>query len=157
PFAQLSSIPLETRRTCGMSGVVQLSVPPGVGPGDTLLFDYEGTQMSTVVPNGVSEGMDFHVEVESAAGLGSTDRKEGGKASEEAGAPAGPQEQMQQYMDGRAASGDIMDQFASWMERENVEEAYEAFIEANASKMQGSNGAEGEQDHSWWPLYQVLT
>ena len=131
-----------------MTSLVEVTVPAGVDPGQSVEFEFNGSILYAQVPEGVCEGLVFQVEVGEAAG-------EPAPIAGELAAQAALEQRFQQYVDERASSGDLMDRFVLWFERENMEEQFEAFIQANASEMHGSDGVEGEQDHAWWPLYQV--
>mmetsp|Transcript_6037 Transcript_6037/g.15975 ORF Transcript_6037/g.15975 Transcript_6037/m.15975 type:complete len:128 (+) Transcript_6037:54-437(+) len=50
----------------------------------------------------------------------------------------------------------LMDQFAQFMEQQDVESRVNRFVEAHASEIaQIAQGLDGEQSHDWWPLYQL--
>ncbi|KAL1511653.1 hypothetical protein AB1Y20_005038 [Prymnesium parvum] len=126
--------------------LVDVAVPAGVRPGELLEFEFNGALLSATVPEGLSEGASFVVEVATAAGGPEVVREP---------APGEVEQQLQHYVDERAASGGLMDKFVAWVERENIEAAYEAFIAAHAAEMRGNGGVAGEQSHEWWPLYQA--
>ena len=145
-----------------MTSLVDVTVPPGVEPGGSLEFEFNGTILFATVPEGLSEGMIFQVEVADTAGAPEVVSEyepevSDGVTGEELAAAAALEQRLKDYVEERAGTGDIMDMFVAWFERENIEEIFEAFIEANASQMYGSasRGLEGEQDHNWWPLYQA--
>ena len=141
-----------------MTSLVDVTVPPGVEAGGSLEFELNGTILFATVPEGMCEGMVFQVEVTDAAGAPEVITEyESEVAGEELAAAAALEQRLKDYVEDRAGTGDIMDMFVAWFERENIEEIFEAFIEANAHQMYGSasSGVEGEQDHAWWPLYQA--
>jgi len=112
-------------------------VPAGVSAGETVAFaDEHGNQLEAVVPDGLVEGDTFQVEV-----------------SESGETRPLPVQQLVSYMDERAASGDLMDKFAAWFEREMVGDVIDKFIERNAHLI-GTASSDSEQSHEWWPLYQ---
>uniref|UniRef100_A0A7S3AGP2 BART domain-containing protein n=1 Tax=Haptolina ericina TaxID=156174 RepID=A0A7S3AGP2_9EUKA len=119
-----------------MTSLVDVTVPARVAAGQEVEFAFGTSTLRAVVPDGVSEGMVFQVEVAEASGE--------------------PEvvERLLSYVDSRASSGDIMDRFVAWFERERIEEAFEAFVATHAHVLSSSGGVEGEQDHAWWPLYQ---
>ena len=67
-------------------------VPPGVGPGEPVAFEdaATGRSLEAIVPEGLSEGETFQVEVD-----------EDGTVH--------PIEALNSYVSGRAASGEVMD------------------------------------------------
>jgi hypothetical protein len=112
-------------------------VPPGVGPGDAVAFqDSEGVTLEALVPDGLSEGDTFQVQVGSDGQVH-------------------PMAKLNEYVEARAASGDLMDAFVAWFEREAVGEQVDSFITANASRIGAvPNVGDGEQSLEWWPIYQ---
>jgi len=111
---------------------VELTVPAGVAAGDPLEFEHDGTLYNAVVPDGLGEGDIFQIEVSAAHPAGSfTD-----------------------YLQSRAASGDLMDRFVAWFESHGIEEQFETFLAEHAHLVKGA--ADGsEQSHEWWPVYQT--
>ena len=111
---------------------VDLTVPAGVAAGDPLEFEHDGTLYNAVVPEGLGEGDIFQIEVSAAHPAGSfTD-----------------------YLESRAASGDLMDRFVAWFESHGIEEQFETFLAEHAHLVKGA--ADGsEQSHEWWPVYQT--
>ena len=111
---------------------VDLTVPAGVAAGDPLEFEHDGTLYNAAVPDGLGEGDVFQIEVSAAHPAGSfTD-----------------------YLESRAASGDLMDRFVAWFESHGIEEQFETFLAEHAHLVKGA--ADGsEQSHEWWPVYQA--
>ena len=116
--------------------LLDVAVPPGSGPGETVSFeDSYGNTLEVVVPDGVIEGESFQVEID-----------EGGNVN--------PLKALNDYVNARAESGDVMDKFVAWFERESVGEKIDRFVEVNAATI-GSADASSEQSLDWWPLYQA--
>ena len=80
--------------------LVELTVPPGVAPGDLLEFSHEDVLYNATVPDGLSEGDLFQIDVADAAPK--------------------PVE-LGNYLQERAATGDLMDRFAFWFEENEIE------------------------------------
>ena len=111
---------------------VDLTVPAGVAAGDPLEFEHDGTLYNAAVPDGLGEGDVFQIEVSAAHPAGSfTD-----------------------YLESRAASGDLMDRFVAWFESHGIEEQFETFLAEHAHLVKGAAGG-SEQSHEWWPVYQA--
>ena len=118
-----------------MPTVLDVTVPPGVGAGEPVAFqDESGVTLEAIVPAGLSEGDTFQVEI-----------SDSGEAT--------PLQHLTNYMERRAESGDVMDLFVAWFERESIGDAIDKFIEGNAHRI-GTASAEEEQSHEWWPIYQ---
>ena len=111
---------------------VDLTVPAGVAAGDPLEFEHDGTLYNAAVPDGLGEGDVFQIEVSTAHPAGSfTD-----------------------YLESRAASGDLMDRFVAWFESHGIEEQFETFLAEHAHLVKGAAGG-SEQSHEWSPVYQA--
>ena len=117
----------------GRMARVDLTVPAGVAAGDPLEFEHDGTLYNAAVPDGLGEGDVFQIEVSAAHPAGSfTD-----------------------YLESRAASGDLMDRFVAWFESHGIEEQFEAFLAEHAHLVKGAAGGSVEHSHEWWPVYQA--
>lgn len=106
--------------------VMDVTVPAGLGPGDTVEFpDAEGNTMTVVIPDGCAEGDVFRVD-------------EMGLVVEHHG------------------SSSIMDNFVQWFEREEIGDKVDQFIRDHASVLgahrRHDTGA--EHSHELWPIYQ---
>ena len=113
-----------------MPDVLDVTVPSGSGPGDTVDFaDASGTQCSVVVPVGLAEGDTFQVEVDEGIATA--------------------------LQDGEPQST-IMQHFVEWFERESVGDQVDKFVIDNAAAMAALGHIEpgGEHSHEWWPMYQ---
>ena len=112
---------------------VDLTVPAGVAAGDPLEFEHDGTLYNAAVPDGLGEGDVFQIEVSAAHPAGSfTD-----------------------YLESRAASGDLMDRFVAWFDSHGIEEQFETFLAEHAHLVKGAAGGSVEHSHEWWPVYQA--
>ena len=112
---------------------VDLTVPAGVAAGDPLEFEHDGTLYNAAVPDGLGEGDVFQIEVSTAHPAGSfTD-----------------------YLESRAASGDLMDRFVAWFDSHGIEEQFETFLAEHAHLVKGAAGGSVEHSHEWWPVYQA--
>ena len=123
------------------AALLDVVVPPGVGPGELVEFlDGDGNPLQAVVPDGLSEGDTFQVELQPDGSVH-------------------PVEELHAYMEERAegeGSG-IMDHFVAWFERESVGDQVDGFVKNHAHIMRGAEGIAGEQSHDWWPLYNEYT
>ena len=117
--------------------LLDVVVPDGVGAGGVVSFEDEsGRVLEAVVPEGLASGETFKVEVGDDGGVH-------------------PLEQLSNYMEERAAGGDLTDKFVAWFERESVGDQIDAFIERNAHLIGAiPSVVDGEQSHEWWALYQ---
>jgi hypothetical protein len=131
-----TSIETSERETHMPTTIVDVAVPAGVGPGDIVSFqDASGSTLEVTVPEGLAEGDVFQVEVNEAGAVH-------------------PLAALNAYVQARAASGDVMDKFVAWFEREEVGAKIDRFVELNAATI-GSAAADQEQSLDWWPLYQA--
>jgi hypothetical protein len=105
---------------------MDVTVPPGLGAGDTVEFsDAEGNIMTAVVPPGYAEGEIFRVD--------------------ELGLPVeAPQR------------GGIMDRFVEWFEREEIGDKVDRFIREHATVLGNArrHDVNDEHSHELWPLFQ---
>ena len=105
----------------GRMARVDLTVPAGVAAGDPLEFEHDGTLYNAAVPDGLGEGDVFQIEVSTAHPAGSfTD-----------------------YLESRAASGDLMDRFVAWFDSHGIEEQFETFLAEHAHLVKGAAGGSG--------------
>ena len=121
--------------------LLDVVVPPGVGPGETVEFtDAERVALQAVEPAGVGEGESFQVEV-----------LRGDDGTVEVNAV----QMLRDFLDERAAeSGGLMDQFVAWFEAESVGDQVDDFVKTNARSMRGADaGIDSEQSHECWPFY----
>ena len=120
-----------------MPTLMDVAVPPGTLAGEALAFqDATGRTLEAIVPEGLAEGDTFQVEVDDDGSVH-------------------PLAALNAYVQERASSGDVMDLFVAWFERESVGEKIDTFVQANAVTIRAGVGAgDGEQSHEWWPLFQ---
>lgn len=131
-----TSLETSERETQMPTTIVDVAVPAGVGPGDIVSFqDASGSTLEVTVPEGLAEGDVFQVAVNEAGAVH-------------------PLAALNAYVQARAASGDVMDKFVAWFEREEVGAKIDRFVELNAATI-GSAAADQEQSLDWWPLYQA--
>ena len=131
-----TSLETSERETQMPTTIVDVAVPAGVGPGDIVSFqDASGCTLEVTVPEGLAEGDVFQVAVNEAGAVH-------------------PLAALNAYVQARAASGDVMDKFVAWFEREEVGAKIDRFVELNAATI-GSAAADQEQSLDWWPLYQA--
>ena len=119
-----------------MPQVLEVAVPEGVGPGDPVDFDFNGTMLQAIVPDGLEPGDVFSVEVEEGTNSVSILKEMGINMS--------------------GGSG-IMDMFVAWFEKEAVGQQIDEFIKANAHRigvLEFGSAQNGEHNLDWWPLYQ---
>ena len=126
--------------------LLELTVPDGVGEGEQLEFEHEGTLFNATVPAGLSAGATFQIEVDSQL-----EQLQGSLHAPRAAAK--PVVELTDYLQTRAATGDLMDKFVLWSEANDIEERFDAFVAQHAHLVQGST-ADSEQSHAWWPVYQ---
>lgn len=111
-----------------------VNVPPGVGAGGVVEFEGpDGTLLQAVVPDGLSEGDQFQVEVAEDGDI---------KVS-----------LLAEYAEAMQGRSDVMSLFVAWFERESVGAQVDEFVQRNAARL-GIVDAAGEQSHEWWPLFQ---
>ena len=106
--------------------VLEVVVPPGVGVGEAVSFaGPNGEPLEAIVPDGCCEGDVFQVTIDD---------------------DGNPVPMYNSFVELRAASGDIMDQFVAWFERESVGDQVDAFVKQNAHLL-GGGDTSGEQSH----------
>ena len=126
---------------------LDITVPDGVGEGEQLEFEHEGTLFNATVPARLSAGATFQIEVGSQL-----EQLQGSLHTAAPRAAAKPVVELNDYLQARAATGDLMDRFVLWFETHDVEEQFDAFVAQHAHLVQGST-VDSEQSHAWWPVY----